>query len=70
MDGYEVASRMNQDYWRESAILIAITGYGQPNDRQRAFEAGFDHHFTKPVDIEHLRGLLGNSPAKPRSGTK
>ncbi len=64
MDGYEVATRMGRDLWRETALLIAVTGYGQADDRQRAFEAGFDHHFTKPVDIAQVQALLGASPSQ------
>ena len=41
--------------------IIALTGYGQDGDRQRAREAGFDHHFTKPVDIEGLQRTLENA---------
>jgi CheY-like chemotaxis protein len=39
-------------------VLIAATGWGQEKDRQRAFEAGFDHHLTKPIDFDQLRLLL------------
>jgi CheY-like chemotaxis protein len=43
-------------------LLVAATGWGQENDRQLAFEAGFDHHLTKPIDFERLRAIL----AEPR----
>jgi CheY-like chemotaxis protein len=39
--------------------LIAVTGYGQEQDRNNAIESGFDHHFVKPVDLGRLSGLLG-----------
>ncbi|MGZ5187734.1 MAG: hybrid sensor histidine kinase/response regulator, partial [Caldimonas sp.] len=39
--------------------LIALTGYGQPADRERARDAGFDHHLTKPADPDELLGLIG-----------
>jgi CheY-like chemotaxis protein len=39
-------------------VLVALTGHGQPEDRQRAAEAGFDAHLTKPVDLDALRTLL------------
>jgi CheY-like chemotaxis protein len=40
-------------------VLVAVTGYGQAEDRLRSREAGFDHHLVKPVDIDALRRLLG-----------
>jgi signal transduction histidine kinase/CheY-like chemotaxis protein len=58
MDGYEVARRVRAERGG-SVYLIALTGYGQPEDRRRALEAGFDRHFTKPVDI----GALGRELA-------
>ena len=41
-----------------SAVLVALTGYGQSEDRRKSLEAGFDHHLTKPVDFEVLKALL------------
>ena len=58
MDGYEVARRIRAQRGREP-ILVAITGYGQAEDQQRAREAGFDAHLTKPVAPDELAGLLG-----------
>lgn len=60
MDGYEVARRMREDPRLTGARLIAISGYGQEEDRQRSREAGFDHHLVKPVDIDVLLDLLGS----------
>ena len=40
------------------SVIIAVTGYGQPEDRQQSMEAGFDHHLVKPVDFEELKSLL------------
>ena len=59
MEGSEVARRL-RSRGREGGkpVLIALTGYGGEADRRRALEAGFDHHLTKPVDPEKLRGLL------------
>ena len=42
----------------DAMTLIAATGWGQEKDRQRAFDAGFDHHLTKPIDFARLRLLL------------
>jgi PAS domain S-box-containing protein len=58
LNGYELARRMRALPGGAGLTLIATTGWGQDKDRQRAFEAGFDHHLTKPVDVEQLRGLL------------
>ena len=57
LSGYDVAKRIRQA--RGNAVLmIAITGWGQEDDRQRARDAGFNHHFTKPVDFETLLELI------------
>jgi CheY-like chemotaxis protein len=57
LDGYEVARRLRQAL-DGPILLIALTGYGQPEDRSRAFAAGFDHYLTKPADPAHLVRLL------------
>jgi CheY-like chemotaxis protein len=57
LDGYEVARHLRQAL-DGPILLIALTGYGQPEDRSRAFAAGFDHHLTKPADPEDLVRLL------------
>jgi two-component system CheB/CheR fusion protein len=58
IDGYEVAQRMRHEAWGERLLLIAITGWGQAEDRRRAIAAGFDHHMTKPVDPDQLETLF------------
>ena len=55
MDGFEVVRRLRAEDWCANSVVIAVTGYGQPEDRQRAMEAGFDHHLVKPVDLEELK---------------
>ncbi|WP_309839401.1 PAS domain-containing protein [Caballeronia sp. LZ065] len=62
MDGYELASRARAKGARQP-VLVAITGYGQLDDRLRAQSAGFDHHFVKPVDISALLTLLNSLQA-------
>jgi two-component system, chemotaxis family, CheB/CheR fusion protein len=57
LNGYEVAERLRAEHGGDLA-LIALTGWGQPEDRRRAHEAGFDHHLTKPVELDALRQLL------------
>ncbi len=58
MDGYAVARRLRAQPDGGALLLVAITGWGQPEDRRRADEAGFDLHLTKPVDPTHLEALL------------
>jgi CheY-like chemotaxis protein len=58
MDGYEVARRIRANPTHRHISLIALTGWGQDEDRQRSTAAGFDHHLVKPADIDQLRQLL------------
>jgi PAS domain S-box-containing protein len=58
MDGYEVARRIRQEPWGGDVLLVAITGWGQERDKQRAHDAGFDAHLTKPVDPAQLEELF------------
>ena len=60
MDGYEVARRLRESAATRAALLVALTGYGQEEDRRRSLDAGFDHHLVKPVDLDTLRRLLGD----------
>jgi PAS domain S-box-containing protein len=61
MDGYELAGRL-----QGGPMLVAITGYGTPEARQRSAEAGFDHHLVKPVDPDQLNEILSGVPAAAR----
>jgi PAS domain S-box-containing protein len=67
MDGYELARRLRADLQPQHATFIALTGYGQANDRMLSQAAGFDHHFVKPVDIDVLTRVLANVPRQPNS---
>jgi CheY-like chemotaxis protein len=58
MDGYEIAERLRELPEGPRAVLVAITGYGQDEDRRRSREAGIDHHLVKPVAPETLHKLL------------
>jgi PAS domain S-box-containing protein len=58
IDGLEVARRLRGRSGSARALLVAMTGFGQPDDRRRTFEAGFDHHLTKPLDPGVVRSLL------------
>ncbi len=66
MDGYEVARQIRNDPASRQATLIAVTGYGKKEDQLRAYQAGFDHHLTKPVDCAVLLQLIGAKGASPR----
>ena len=67
MDGYEVARRLRQQPPLQRSLLIALTGYGQPEDRKRSRAAGFDYHLVKPVDPTELEELLANRTVGARS---
>jgi CheY-like chemotaxis protein/anti-sigma regulatory factor (Ser/Thr protein kinase) len=60
LNGYEVANRLRSLPETQEALLIALTGYGQAEDRNRSQVAGFDHHLLKPVNFELLLGLLAS----------
>ena len=59
MDGFEVARRIRENRNYDDVVLIALTGWGQTEDRDRTRAAGFDHHLVKPADITVLQSLLG-----------
>ena len=60
MNGYEVARRLREVPGMESGILVALTGWGTREDRERSSEAGFDHHLTKPADMSAVETLLAS----------
>jgi CheY-like chemotaxis protein len=62
LDGYAVARAFRADPALSGAFLIALTGYGENEDRRRAAAAGFDTHLTKPADLDILRRLLAAVP--------
>jgi CheY-like chemotaxis protein len=59
MNGYEAARRI-RDEATGKMVLVALTGWGQEEDRQRSMQAGFDHHLTKPVEPAALERLLAS----------
>jgi PAS domain S-box-containing protein len=58
LNGYEVARKIREQPWGQTIVLVALTGWGQEEDRRRTREAGFNHHLTKPVDPLALTKLL------------
>jgi DNA-binding response OmpR family regulator len=64
LSGYDVAQRLRSTDWGRSVLLVALTGWGQGQDVARAIAAGFDRHFTKPVDVAELEAELRRFNAK------
>jgi PAS domain S-box-containing protein len=60
MNGYEVARAVRERFPDRTATLVALTGWGQDDDRRRAREAGFDHHLVKPAELDALQQLLAS----------
>ena len=60
LDGFQVCERLRRDGCA-NVLIVAVSGYGQEEDRRRSREAGFDHHLVKPVAIEELARLLAGS---------
>lgn len=58
LSGYDVARRLREQGWSANLIIVAVTGWGQESDQKRAIDAGFDMHFTKPVDHSLLQSAL------------
>jgi CheY-like chemotaxis protein len=59
IDGYEIARQLRADPQLRHVLIVATTGFGQEDDRERSRKAGFDHHLLKPIDLEFLQSLLG-----------
>jgi CheY-like chemotaxis protein len=57
MDGYEAARRIRRKAGSKDVLMIALTGWGQHDARQRTIDAGFDHHLIKPVDFDDIKQL-------------
>jgi PAS domain S-box-containing protein len=60
MNGYEVCRRVREKPWGKNIVVIALTGWGQEDDRRRSEEAGFNGHLVKPVDYDQLLELVGS----------
>jgi CheY-like chemotaxis protein len=65
IDGHEVARRVRAAPEGRGLVLIALTGYGRPDDARRAIEAGFDAHLVKPVDVDELGRMLARLGGRP-----
>jgi CheY-like chemotaxis protein len=68
MDGCQTARHIRQRPWGRSVMLVALTGWGQAQDRENATEAGFDRHLVKPYSGETLQGLIDEALRRDASG--
>ena len=72
LNGYELAQLLRQQPWGADLLLVALTGWGQEEDRRRSRQAGFDHHLVKPADLEEIARVTSSVPPLPdaRRGTR
>jgi two-component system, sensor histidine kinase len=63
LDGYEVARHVRDELGGD-VVLIAVSGFGQPEDKRRALDAGFDEHITKPADVRDIESVLTRFPPR------
>ncbi|MFT3922217.1 MAG: ATP-binding protein [Myxococcales bacterium] len=70
LDGYEVARRLRANPRSSELLLVALTGYGSPEQKGKAFEAGFDHHLLKPVEPAMVRKLIDDLSATRASSRR
>ena len=68
MHGYDLARRLRATPATRSARLVAVSGWGQPEDKRRSREAGFDHHLAKPVEFKQIQRLLDEFTAFRQEG--
>lgn len=64
IDGYEVARRIRREPWGDNILIIATTGWGQKRDKQNAYDAGFDLHLTKPLNLTQLQEYIAEKKGK------
>jgi CheY-like chemotaxis protein len=60
LNGYEVAQRIRAELGKDVTRMVALTGYGQPGDREKAMASGFDEHLVKPVDMDRLMQVIAS----------
>ncbi|HXH91023.1 MAG TPA: response regulator, partial [Thermoanaerobaculia bacterium] len=63
IDGFQLAKEVREQLG-DDVILVAVSGFGQPDDKRRAIEAGFDEHLTKPADVHDIENLLMRLPPR------
>jgi CheY-like chemotaxis protein len=65
IDGYQVAQQV-RSRMGDGVVLVAVSGFGQPEDKRKAIEAGFDDHLTKPADVNDIESILARFPPRNR----
>ena len=60
LNGYDTARQIRQQSWGQHVTLVALTGWGQDDDRRKSQEAGFDAHMVKPIQLQDLEQLLAS----------
>jgi CheY-like chemotaxis protein len=68
LNGYEVCRRIREEPWGRDVVMVALTGWGQQEDRERSRAAGFDTHIVKPVDLDGLVALLDGLSTRTGEG--
>ena len=68
LNGFQAAERIRGTAWGKEMLLVAVSGWGQEEDRQKSRAAGFDAHLIKPVDDEVLLKLLASLPSGTSAG--
>ncbi len=66
LNGYEIARIIRRAPHGRDITLVAVTGWGQDNDKAQATEAGFNHHFTKPVEPDAITALLARTVTRDK----
>jgi CheY-like chemotaxis protein len=69
LTGDQVARAVRNEPWGRRVFLVAVTGWGEPEDKERASAAGFDHHLTKPIDVDEIEKLLADFAARREPGS-
>jgi CheY-like chemotaxis protein len=69
LTGDQVARAVRKEPWGRRVFMVAVTGWGEPEDKERAGAAGFDHHLTKPIDVDEIEKLLVDFAARRQPGS-
>jgi CheY-like chemotaxis protein len=69
LTGDKVARAVRNEPWGRRVFMVAVTGWGEPEDKERAGAAGFDHHLTKPIDVDEIEKLLVDFAARREPGS-
>jgi CheY-like chemotaxis protein len=68
LTGDQVARAVRSEPWGRQVFMVAVTGWGEPEDKERASAAGFDHHLIKPIDVDELEKLLADFATRRKPG--